>query len=73
MFTLHHRDVRPQFILSELSLVAGTAQPKQRRGVVRATRVFQAGFAVCAEFDSVLANLLSMPERGALDLPCLAP
>ena len=57
MFTLHHRDVRPQFILSELPPVAA-AQPKQHRGLVRATQVFQAGFAAWAEFYSVLANLL---------------
>ena len=62
MFTLHHRDVRPQFILSELPLLAAAAQPKQCRGLVRATRVFQAGFAVCAGFYSVLANLLSIPR-----------
>lgn len=36
------------------------AQPKQRTGLVRAMQVFQAVFAVCAEFYSVLANLLSI-------------
>ena len=38
------------------------AQPKQRRGLVKATQVFRAGLVVHAEFYSVLANLLSVPS-----------
>lgn len=63
MFTLHRCDVSPQFVLPNLSPVLAAAQSKQHRGFIRDIRVFQAGFAVCAEFYSVvLANLLSIPS-----------
>jgi len=62
VLTLHHCDARPQFLFWELSPVRAAAQPKQRRGLVKATQVFRAGLVVHAEFYSVLANLLSVPS-----------
>lgn len=62
-FTLHYHDATPQFIPSQLPLVAAAAaQQQQLRGLVRATRFFKLVLQSVLSFTQFLLSLLCIPS-----------